>query len=197
MSTAAPHVDPAVPAIGPGTLVLVVGPSGAGKDSVLRRARLDRADDPSIVFPHRTVTRPLNADEDHESIDETRFEAALRDGAFALAWRAHGLRYGIPRTIDDDIRLGRTVVCNVSRGIIHAARSRYAKAVCVLITAPNEILATRLGTRARHSDGSVSARIERNDIYADIAADIAIDNSGSIDDAAQAFLKFIRRPTAD
>lgn len=195
MSTAAPHIDPATPPIGPGRLVLAVGPSGGGKDSVLRHARIDCAGDPSIVFPRRAVTRPANTDEDHESIDEAQFDAALRAGAFALAWQAHGLCYGIPRAINDDIRLGRTVVCNVSRGIIRSARKRYVHTTCVLITAPEDILAARLSARARVSDGSIAARLERNDIYFDISADVVIDNVGNMDHAVQTFVSILRRST--
>ena len=196
MSTAAPHVDRITPPIGPGRLVLVVGPSGAGKDSVLRMARIDCAGNPSIVFPRRAVTRPANADEDHECVDQAQFDTALREGVFALAWQAHGLCYGVPRTVDDDIRLGRTVVCNVSRGIIPSARTRYAQTACVLITAPKEILAARLCARARASDTSIATRMERNDIYSDMAADIVIDNFGSLDNAIHTFVSHLRRLTA-
>jgi len=42
--------------IGPGRLVVVAGPSGAGKDTLLRFARNHLGGDPNIVFPHRVVT---------------------------------------------------------------------------------------------------------------------------------------------
>jgi ribose 1,5-bisphosphokinase len=192
MNPAAAHIGPETTPIGPGRLVLVVGPSGAGKDTVLHLVRAACAHDTSIVFPRRTVTRPANADEDHDSVDEAQFDAALQDGAFALAWQAHGLCYGIPRALDDEVRLGRTVVCNVSRGIIPSARSRYTRTSCVLITAPKDILMARLTARARASDTSVSERIERNDTYSDISTDVIIDNAGNLDDSVRAFLNFLQ-----
>ena len=99
--------------IGPGRLVLVVGPSGAGKDTLIAGARAACADDASVVFPRRVVTRPSSAAEDHDTMATDEFTQAVADGAFALWWEAHGNRYGIPSAIDDDIRAGRTVVCNV------------------------------------------------------------------------------------
>ena len=52
-----------------------------------------------------------------------RLRAGRRPGDFAFWWEAHGLKYALPAAIDDDIRAGRTVVCNVSRGIVTACAS--------------------------------------------------------------------------
>ncbi len=52
-------------AIGPGRLVLVVGPSGAGKDTLIGLAQAACAEDGTIVFPRRVVTREASASEDN------------------------------------------------------------------------------------------------------------------------------------
>jgi len=190
-----PHavVPPNTGALGPGRLVLVVGPSGAGKDTLLNGARAACAYDPAVVFPRRVVTRPRSDAEDHDSIDAASFARSASDGAYALWWRAHGNSYGIPASIDRDIRAGRTVVCNVSRTIIDAARQRYGSVTVVAITAPEEVLQSRLASRQRSSDGNIAQRIERSaEIGRLFAADIIIKNVGRLDGGIRRLVRAIR-----
>jgi ribose 1,5-bisphosphokinase len=99
-------------------LVLVVGPSGAGKDTLLDAAKQALADNRRFRFVRRVVTRAADAGgEAHEAVTEAEF--AKRD--FVLQWQAHGLRYGIPA---DAITDGIVTVANVSRSIICDAAQR-------------------------------------------------------------------------
>jgi ribose 1,5-bisphosphokinase len=181
--------------IGPGRLVLVVGPSGAGKDTLIDLARAALRDDASVVFPRRVVTRAAS-DEPHDTMDPDAFDKAARAGAFALAWDAHDLRYGIPAAIDTDIRAGRSVVCNVSRAIVAEARERYADVRVVLVTAPAEILTARLAARARGSDGDLARRLARSDNFATLAADCVIENVGAAEAGAHALMAAIAATAA-
>jgi ribose 1,5-bisphosphokinase len=178
--------------IGPGWLILVVGPSGAGKDTLLAHAREGCRADPNIVFPRRMVTRPASSAEDHATVSAEAFEAMAAAGGFALWWRAHELNYGVPRSIDDDIRAGRTIVCNVSRTIIAPARARYARVAAVLITAPADMRAARLAQRSRESGDSVADRLRRGDALADVPVDFTIGNVGPPEVAASRLLEIIR-----
>jgi ribose 1,5-bisphosphokinase len=180
--------------IGPGRLVLVVGPSGAGKDTLIELARGLLRDDTSVVFPRRVVTRAASAAEAHDTMDKEAFDRAARSGGFALTWDAHGLRYGIPIGIDADIRAARTVVCNVSRTIIIPARARYADVFVALVTAPAEVLAARLAARGR--DGDIAQRLARADAFADIVADCVIANTGAPADGAAALMAAVARTAA-
>ena len=195
MTVRAPS-SPAADPIGPGRLLLVVGPSGAGKDTIIAGAKAACAHDSNIVFPRRVVTRTATSAEDHDSLDDAGFERALADGDFAFLWRAHGLRYGIPRSIDDDIRAGRTVICNVSRGVVANLRVRYADVIAVLITAPADILAARLAGRSRASDGSLPERIKRNEAFVEFQADRTIDNSGAPEAAVQHLIAAANTPAS-
>lgn len=147
--------------IGPGRLVLVAGPSGAGKDTLIIGARERCQSHTDVVFPKRVVTRTDTEWEQHDTLSDNDFDLAITKNAFAFWWNAHGLKYGIPISIDSDIRAGRTVVCNVSRAVISSVRSRYARTAYVLVTAPPEVLAQRITQRGRASDGAIPDRINR------------------------------------
>jgi ribose 1,5-bisphosphokinase len=179
-------------AIGPGRLILVVGPSGAGKDTLLGLARAACTDDRDIVFPRRAVTREASAFEDNQQISREAFAQALRHGAYAMHWQAHGHCYGVPRAIDDDIRAGRTVIVNVSRTVIPAMRAAYAHVVVISITAPTEVLAARIAMRARGSDGRLEQRLGRSVDAAAVAPDVTIMNVCSAEYHARQFVRVIK-----
>lgn len=177
-------------AIGPGRLILVVGPSGAGKDTLLGFAKAACAEDAKIVFPRRVVTREASSSEDNIALTPDEFREALARGDFAMHWEAHGHCYGLPRAIDDDIRAGRSVVVNVSRTVIEAARRAYANVVVIAITAPPEVLAKRIQMRARSTDGNSEQRLGRT---VDTAApDVTILNVGRPEDHARRLVRAIR-----
>ncbi|CAH1653847.1 Ribose 1,5-bisphosphate phosphokinase PhnN [Hyphomicrobiales bacterium] len=180
--------------IGPGRLVLVVGPSGAGKDSVLRGARERLAGDARYVFPRRSVTRPPSADEDNLSLNEDAFVALIDADAFALHWRAHGHRYGVPRAIDTALAQGATVICNVSRTVLDAARLRYRHVTVVGITASRDVLAARIFGRARESENEATKRLDRAVALPTVHVDVEIDNGGALEDAITAFVTVVARP---
>jgi ribose 1,5-bisphosphokinase len=178
--------------IGPGRLVLVVGPSGAGKDTLLSLARAACAEDRDIVFPRRAITREASASEENEEVGIGTFQEALARGEYAVHWQAHGHCYALPRSIDDDIRAGRTVVANVSRTVIGALREAYADVVVISITAPPDVLARRIAMRARGSDGSPENRLRRTVEDASAAPDVTIVNTSSAEYHARQLVRVIR-----
>jgi len=143
-----------------GTLVLVVGPSGAGKDTLIAIARDLIGANERVSFPRRIVTRESSAAEIHDTMTVEEFDDAARGGAFAFWWPAHGLKYALSATIDDDLRRGVTVVCNVSRAAVARLRQVYACKV-VLVDAPRDVRAQRLAARGRRADGDQAARLDR------------------------------------
>jgi len=178
--------------IGPGRLILVVGPSGAGKDTLLSLARAACAEDRNVVFARRVITRPSSAAEDNEEVSAEAFSEALARGDFAMHWEAHGHCYALPRAIDDQLRAGRTVVANASRTVVAAVRSTYANVVVISITAPRDVLDARLAMRGRVSDGKIEHRLGRTVDETSSAPDFTIVNVGSVDYHGRQLARIIR-----
>jgi ribose 1,5-bisphosphokinase len=177
-----------------GHLVLVVGPSGAGKDTLIACVQSACRGDPGVVFPRRTVTRPASQYEDHDTLSESDFTQALNSGSFSLHWEAHGLRYGIPVEIEQDLNGGKTVVCNISRTVIGEARRKCSRTSVVLVTAPADVLAGRLAARERPTDGRQSERLSRSVASAaDFRPDLIIENTGKPEEGARELLKLVHR----
>lgn len=174
-------------------LVLVVGPSGVGKDTLIAYCRSRLSGDDAFVFARRAVTRPAgDGSEDHDAISEEVFQRHVAEGDFAIHWRAHGLGYGVPASIDDDLALGRTVVVNVSRSVIEDARRRYRRVTIVSVSAPRDILAGRLRGRGREADDEVDRRLARADILDVGGSDVVhLDNSGPVENAGEALLRVL------
>jgi ribose 1,5-bisphosphokinase len=179
-------------AIGPGRLILVVGPSGAGKDTLLGLAKAACADDRNIVFPRRMITREASASEENEEVSIGTFQEALTRGEYAMHWEAHGHCYALSLAIDDEIRAGRTIVANVSRTVIGAMRRAYADVVVVSITAPPNVLVERIAMRARGSDGKLESRLGRVVEDASAAPDVTIVNISSAEYHARQLVRVIK-----
>jgi ribose 1,5-bisphosphokinase len=182
------------PPAGRGTLVLVVGPSGAGKDSLIAGARLALAHDPGFVFPRRFITRPEDAGgEDHVAVDAAAFARLRERPGFFLSWRAHGLDYGISATAAADLAAGRTVVVNVSRTVLDEARARYRPILVVAVTAPVEILGARLAGRGRESESDIAERLSRAGLAPPGGADVVpLANDGPLAAATARFVDMLR-----
>jgi ribose 1,5-bisphosphokinase len=175
-----------------GMLVLVVGPSGVGKDTLLNAARELLAPDPRFRFARRVITRAAEAGgEQHDFVTEAEF-AAMR---YALSWQAHGLRYGIPIGIVEDIDAGRVVVANVSRTIIAEAVLRFPVRV-IEVAAPMAILAKRLAGRGRETQAQIAARLAR---LAPIPPGIPVErvmNDGTPEQGVERFVAALIRAAA-
>ncbi|MEI5666855.1 phosphonate metabolism protein/1,5-bisphosphokinase (PRPP-forming) PhnN [Bosea sp. CCNWLW174] len=146
----------------PGTFFLVVGPSGAGKDSLIDGARALLEPTGRYVFARRVVTRPAGSPgEDHEAATDEAFDAREAEGDFLITWGAHGLRYGLPAELKRLVEAGRNVIANGSRATIAALAARLPRFVVVEVTAPPEVLAARIAGRGRESGEAIEKRLSR------------------------------------
>jgi len=134
----------------------IVGPSGAGKDTLIAGALRAR---PDLRFVRRVITRPADAGgEDFEGVSGSVFTARKAAGDFALDWQAHGLCYGIPK---DQIEGSGDVIFNGSRAALAEALRIFPDLRVILVTAPDAILAQRLAARGREDEADVRSRLDR------------------------------------
>jgi ribose 1,5-bisphosphokinase len=176
-----------------GRLIYVIGPSGAGKDSLLHFAR-EHVAGTAIVFAHRYITRETGHNENHIALTREEFAARSAQGLFALEWASHELHYAIGIEIDAWLERGCTVVVNGSRAYLSRAIKRYPHLEVVHIHAAPHILAARLSARGRETEEQVAARLARQAPFTlpDGAHLTHIDNSGTIEAAGQAFVDSLK-----
>jgi ribose 1,5-bisphosphokinase len=174
-----------------GRLYAVVGPSGVGKDTLIEAALERRRD---LAVAKRVITRPTEAGgEDFEGVTVEEFDRRVATGDFALHWEAHGLKYGVPISIDVALSEGRDVLFNGSRAILPEAYALYPNMGVLLITASPEVLATRLAARGRESRAEIEKRLARAGY--DIAPGLPVrrvENDGALEEAVDAFLKALQ-----
>lgn len=167
-----------------GKLILVVGPSGVGKDTLLDGARLEFADDARFYFVRRAITRPADAGgEDHEAVSEAEFERRASAGDFFVTWQAHNLWYGVPAMVIEQLDAGRNVVLNASRRSIAEIAERYRHVHVISIDAPSAIIEQRLRERGREDEANIIKRRARGPAgRAEGVTYTTVMNGGTIDD---------------
>lgn len=176
------------------TLFYVIGPSGAGKDSLLGHCRAALPAGAPLVFAHRYITRPVDAGgENHVALTLAEFATRQAHGAFCLEWDGNGLRYGIGTEVRHWLAAGLSVVVNGSRGYLDQACVAFPDLVPVLITVQPEILRGRLEGRGRETAEDIDRRLTRAAAFTvDHPRLIRIDNSGPLEHGAAALLAVLQ-----
>jgi ribose 1,5-bisphosphokinase len=171
-----------------GRLIAVVGPSGAGKDTLIAAMCGAR---PGLACARRVITRSAKAGgEEFEGVSSDEFAARAAAGAFALSWQAHGLSYGISHAALAPLEAGGDLLVNLSRGVLDRACGRFGDAFFVLhVTAPTAERMRRLTGRGREDTEAIADRVARAVPSLPAQLRVAeIDNGGALEHAvAQAF----------
>lgn len=179
---------------GRGCFIAIVGPSGAGKDTLITwlKQRLDAIDD--VLFVRRSVTRDADAgSEDHASLDRNAFAAEEGAGRFAVCWDAHGLRYGIPAEALRHVEKGGIAIANGSRRALGDIERTFGRLLVVSLTVDRHVLAERLARRGRETADEIEKRLARStEKLPECRRIVEIDNSGPVEQAGLAFLDLLR-----
>lgn len=146
-------------------LIYVVGPSGAGKDSLLSWLRQQTPVSAPVHWARRTINRPNSEDprsEQHEAVDDAVFEGLLASDQFAMHWQANSHRYGIRNSELSLLKNHNySVFVNGSRAHLPQAALAFPQLTVLHITADLSVLRERLRLRARESDAAIEARLHR------------------------------------
>ena len=180
-----------------GVFFAIVGASGVGKDTLIDGARAALKDDPRYVFARRAITRPADAGgEEHEAVSEDAFERRRAAGEFLVWWRAHGLSYGLPARLRDELAAGRHVVANGSREALAAMMAAIETLAVIEIVAPPEVVAQRLKSRGREEEAVIAARLKRQRAPFPIGLPVtAVCNDASAAVGIKRLLTALRVPT--
>ena len=179
-----------------GRLIYCMGPSGAGKDSLLDWLRAHLPTPCPVHWAQRTISRAaVPGGEAHESVSPEAFAALCQEQAFALHWEANGLGYGIRPAQLAPLAQGRWVLLNGSRAYLPEALARFPDLVAVHITASPQVLRERLLSRGRETPDQVEARVQRALAYLPPpgAAHLEVRNDGLLSDAGQQLLQALER----
>ena len=174
-----------------GRLVYCMGPSGAGKDSLLDWLRAHLPQPCPVHWAQRTISRAATSGgEAHEGVSPEAFAALCSEHAFALYWHANGLGYGLRHAQLAPLAQGHWVLLNGSRAYLPEDLARFPDLVAVHITASPQVLRDRLLSRGRETREEVEARVQRALAYTPPpgAARLEVHNDSALDDAGQRLL---------
>ncbi len=147
----------------PGPLLVLSGPAGVGKGTVIRALQQQR---PDLVLSVSATTRPPRPGEvdgtHYRFLTRAEFEARIADGDF-LEWAEfNGQLYGTPwSSIAAPLKEGRPVILEIEVQGARQVRARQPSAVLVFLRPPSlEALAERLKARGTEDAEAMARRLE-------------------------------------
>ena len=187
----------------------IVGPSGAGKDTIMNAVHEVLKNNPEFLFVRRIITRKagINSFNDHDETSQNignednigvsleKFFELSQKASFSVQWFAHGIHYGLPMGIVDEVHKGKIVIANVSRAELEHAKELFGKVCVIEINAPIEILKERLLGRKREKITDIEERLKRANIPIQLPEGSKycyIDNSGNVKSAVDKMLSILQ-----
>lgn len=170
-------------------IVLIVGPSGVGKDTLLRHAKDLLKHNEDFNFVKRYITRPADSNEDNFYVKDEAFCTLEDNDYFISSWRAHSNCYGIAKECID----GKINIISISRAHVKDFEKAYDDVTTVHITIPRLVLLERLRLRGRETEAQIMQRIKRT--YEDIEAKniVEFDNNQPLEESACKFIKLLKK----
>jgi guanylate kinase len=147
-------------------LVIISGPSGVGKDTIIDALR-ERAHDPEYHYVVTCTTRAMRPGEadgvDYHFLDAEAFAAQRTAGGFLEANEVHGNWYGTPRSqVREALADGRDVILKIDVQGAQVVKGKVPGALLIFLIPPSlEDLFQRLRSRATETADELELR-QRN-----------------------------------
>jgi guanylate kinase len=149
---------------GPGLLLVLSAPSGAGKTTLAHRFQ---ACEPDARFSVSVTTRAPRGEErdgvDYTFVSPRRFEELVAAGALAEWAEVHGNRYGtLKSTVEEALRAGQVALFDIDvQGGAQLRDHWPSRTVTVLVMPPSlGELERRLRGRSTDADQAIARRLE-------------------------------------
>ena len=165
MTEASHPIEPMETADG-AMLVIISGPSGVGKDTIIEALKR-RSHDPEYHYVVTCTTRAKRPGEvdgvDYEFLDRRTFAARQAAGEFLESTRVHKNWYGTPRSqVREALAAGRDVVLKIDVEGAQVVKEKVPGALLIFIVPPSlEDLFHRLRSRATETADELELR-QRN-----------------------------------
>ncbi|MCC6321854.1 MAG: guanylate kinase [Phycisphaerales bacterium] len=144
-----------------GMLLIISGPSGAGKTTITRAVERTI---PGSVFSVSATTRPMTPADvdgvDYHFVDDATFKAMIARNEFLEHVDLFGKRYGTPRLwVEEQLARGRLVILEIDVVGAIKVKTQVPEAFAVFILPPSEeVLLERLRSRKRESEEAIQKR---------------------------------------
>ncbi|MDO6527251.1 ribose 1,5-bisphosphokinase [Motilimonas sp. 1_MG-2023] len=181
-------------------LFYLVGPSGAGKDSLINALRKQPLSCSLYIAPRYITRAPDSTAEDHIALSPTEFSEQKQQGLFAMQWQANGYQYGVGNEVNRQLDNGVSVLFNGSRAHISLARQLFgARLRMIALEVSADVLAERLRRRGRESEAEIMARLTRNQHYqSSLPLDCwRLDNNHSLTETTARLIAYIQSQTTE
>ena len=181
-------------------ILLIVGPSGSGKDTLIRSARQYFIEAGQLGFVRRYITRPPDHHEDNFYVDESGFQLLDRARFFVATWQAHANMYGVPRSElmrSHGLQRAPVKLCSVSRTAVSDFEREFPDTTTIEVTADKSVLVARLSGRGRETAEAIGKRLARADLKTRARRLITFDNSGNLEESRSRFIRLLEQLTGE
>ncbi len=180
-------------------IVVVSGPSGVGKDTLLERMEETHSDLNFYFVVTATTRLPREGEQDginHLFLSRTQFEILLEDNQLLEHAEVYGNYYGVPkRQVARSLNEGKHVILRVDYQGAERIRTMVPEALFVFVMPPDkETLRTRLVARGQDTLESIEQRMASADHEMEVGMTFnyqIVNHDGKLDELVEELVQII------